>query len=614
MAWRTEKTSIGRDIVIDGLEKGLAPTQFAGISDIRNINLISVPGQASVNFKTTAAYEPVYTNSAYTVVASTDTFSYTGTTIQLGAALIFTISTGSGNLVNGTTYWVRSVNAIAQTFTISATVNAGTGAAGTLFDISTDGTGTFSTVNLGQINQYAQTTPGGITYCIDSNGRAWILNTSGTSVYSPVFLGNTTLTNASGMGIAVWHGFIFVFRNALIDYCANTGTASWTYGWKTMNSASSYSGSHQTLIGQDDELYWCDGNIVGSLMVPTVTTTFDPTNTATYTLALSALTLPVRDTMNCLAYLGDNLLVGGTNNFIYSWNRTVINQYTLILISENNIHQMVTANTNVFVFAGSRGRIYITNGAQADLYMKVPDHLSNTIEPNLAWGGVMFNRNQLYFGLTAFDPVSGTVINQYGGIWAIDVSSGYGGSWLQVQSSNVLRHVNQLSYGTYAGYMSAIVAIKVTATVSGVTFDTWGFASAWYDGVSLYGQDVSLTTTGTATPYSNFEAYFISDAIPVGTLLNKKIDSQIEWKASVPLGSANDAVRLSYRIDKTTGDSSTWTTIGTTTGAISGTMSDVYPSNFQNAQWLQIKCEMKSDTSSPTFVPIKELRIHEADN
>lgn len=609
MSWRTEKTTTGVDIVIDGFEKGIAPTPFSGLADIRNANLISTPGQSSVNFKTTASYQTPVSGVAYTATASTDTFAYSGTPILLGTSVVFTVSTGTGGVSNGTNYWVRSVSA--GGFTISATVNAGSGAAGTLLDVTSNGTGTFTTVNLGQLNQYAQTTPGGTTYGIDSNGRAWILSNTGGSNYFPVFLGNTTLTNASGGGIGVWHGFIFVYRNALIDYLPNSGAinaSSWLFGWQTMNSTSSFSGSHKTLIGLNDYLYWCDGSFVGSLSVISTSVVFDPTNVATYTLALSALALPQRDTMNCLAYLGDNLLIGGSNNFIYSWNQIVVNSYTQIVISENNVHQMVTANTNVFVFAGSRGRIYITNGSQADLYMKIPDHLSATVEPNLAWGGVMFNRNQLYFGLTAFDPVTGNVINQYGGVWAIDISSGFGGSWLTVQSSNVMRHVNLLSYNTYAGYMSAIVALEVTNTTSGVSYDEWGFAASWYDGISMHGQDVSFAA-GLAVPYSNYETYFISDAIPVGTLLTKKTFSQVEWKTTIPLGSVNDAVRLSYRLDRTTGDSSTWTVIGSTTGVNAGTVSDVYPVNFQQAQWLQIKCEQKADPSTPTFVPIKELRL-----
>lgn len=608
MAWRTEKTIAGKDIVIDGLEKGIAPSPYSGIADIRNANIISVPGQASVNFKMTAAYQTPITTAAYTATAATDVFSYTGTAIQNGTAVVFTVSTGTAGISNGTTYWVESTTG--NTFKVSASVNAADGTPGSAVDVTSDGTGTFSTVDIGQVNQYAQNTPGGNTYCIDANGRAWVLN----ALYLPVFLGNTTLTNASGGGIAVWHGYIFVFRRALIDYCANTGSTSWTYGWKTMQSNdTSFTGSHKTIVVPADILYWCDKNVIGSLFQTAPGTPFDPSSSSTYTIAgigsgSFALLLPLQDTMNCLAYTTTNLLVGGSNNLIYSWDQ-ISSSFGTIIISESNVHQMVTANTNVFIFAGSRGRIYVTNGAQADLYLKIPDHLSNTIEPNLQWGGAMFNRNQLYFGLTAFDPSNGSVINQYGGVWAIDVSSGYGGSWVEVQSSNILRHVNLLSYNTYAGLMSAICPIKVTSSPSGYSFDEWGFVAAWFDGTSTFGQDVSFSSPGLATPYSNFETYFISDAIPIGTLLNPTTNSQVEWKSSIPLGSSNDSVRLSCRINATTGDSSTWTVIGTTTGAIAGTMSDVYPVNFQFAQWVQIKCEMKSATSSPTYVPIKQLRI-----
>lgn len=608
MALRFEKTAAGQDLVIDGLEKGIAPSPYAGIADIRNANIISIPGQSAVNFDTMAAYQTPLTTISYTATASNDTFTYSGTPLQIGDSVVFTVSTGTGGIVNGTNYWVRTIGT--GIFTVSASVNSTTGTPISLFDVTTDGTGTFSTVNIGQVNQYAQNTPGGTTYAIDSNGRAWVLNGN----LLPVFLGNTTLTNASGRGISVWHGYIFVFRNSLIDYCPTGTTAAWNYGWQTLASNNaSFTGSHQTIITPSDVLYWCDGNVIGSLFQTFPGVTFDPTNAGTYTIAgvspgTFALLLPLRDTMNCLAYTATNLVVGGTNNLIYSWDQ-ISETYTSIIISENNIHQMVTTNTNIFIFAGSRGRIYVTNGAQADLYMKIPDHLSNTTEPNMAWGGVMFNRNQLYFGLTAFDPVSGTLIPQYGGVWAIDVSSGYGGSWVESQSSNTLRHVNILSYETYGGYMSAIVALKVTTTNSNISYDEWGFAAAWYDGVSVYGQDISFNVTGLATPYSNFETYFISDAVPVGTLQVPKTFSQIEWRTSVPLGSANDSVRLSYRINQLTGDASTWTVIGATTGANAGTISDVYPVNFQYAQYVQIKCEQKSATSSPTYVPIRELRL-----
>lgn len=605
MAWRTQKTETGTDIIIDGFEKGIAPNPYAGIADIRNANLISVPSEASVNFATTATQLTPVSAAAYTVTNAGDTFTVSGDAPRVGTALTFTITTGSGNLVAGTVYWVNST--LGSTFTITAilpTAATGDTSAGATFNISSDGTGTYSTVNVGMIKYYAQSTS--LPYFIDANGRAWICDSN----YYPVFLGNITLTNGNGNGIAIWHGYLFVFRNALIDYTSLSGTASWTYGWKTMNNAAGTNNPHETLIGQDDELYYTDSYFIGSLIQVAVGTAFDPTTASTYTWSVQALVIPKNDTAQCLAYLGDNLLIGGIQQFIYSWNRVLTNQYNLIIVSENNIHRMVTANTNVFIFAGSRGRIYVTNGSQADIYAKVPDHLADTVEPNMAWGGAMFNRNQLYFGLTAFNPQTSAVISQYGGVWAIDLSSGYQGNWQGTNPSSTLRHVNILSYGTYAGYLSALTPIKINATVAGVTYDVWGFACGWYDGVSLYGQDVSISITATATPYTNFQTYIISDAIPIGTLLNKQTTGKVEWKLAIPLASSNEAVRLSYRVDKVTGDSSTWTVFGTTTGATAGTISDAYDPAWEKAQWLQIKAELDAASSSPSYVRLKELRIH----
>jgi len=83
----------------------------------------------------------------------------------------------------------------------------------------------------------------------------------------------------------------------------------------------------------------------------------------------------------------------------------------------------------------------------------MPDHLSGTVEPYYTWGGAMSNKNQLYFSLFALNNDSSANTN-YGGVWAIDLDSkyGYGGF-----TSGILRMVNQLSYGTYAGYATGMI-------------------------------------------------------------------------------------------------------------------------------------------------------------
>ena len=83
---------------------------------------------------------------------------------------------------------------------------------------------------------------------------------------------------------------------------------------------------------------------------------------------------------------------------------------------------MITVNTNTYLFAGNRGRIYVTNGSQAELFKKIPDHLSGTVEPYYIWGAIGYSQNQLYFGFQA-QQNNGSIL-QSGGLWALDITTG----------------------------------------------------------------------------------------------------------------------------------------------------------------------------------------------
>ena len=43
----------GTDIVINGFEKGISDDPYRGINDMRGVNIISVPGEASVSYSQT---------------------------------------------------------------------------------------------------------------------------------------------------------------------------------------------------------------------------------------------------------------------------------------------------------------------------------------------------------------------------------------------------------------------------------------------------------------------------------------------------------------------------------------------------------------------------------
>jgi len=612
------------DLIIDGWESGISDSPYGtnlqtqvgniqqtGLSDMRNVNVISIPGEASVLNQTVQANQTAVSGVAYTAVAATDVFTYSGTTIKAGTAIVITVSTGTAGITSGNTYWVRDVTA--TTFKVGSGVDAA-GTVSAAINVTSDGTGTFTTVNIASTVQMISsnnTTFGalgiqtsflqqGNVLAVDTNGLAWIFIPT---TPNWVYLGNSTV-NASppkANGIAFFNGYILVFRagDAKIDYRANNGTSSisaWQYGWKSTNATSS---SSRTFTDSDGILWFCNGSGIGQLEQ---LTTFDPISGATYTFTNTALIFPSFDLANCIEQLGTNLLIGGTRNIMYSWSRDPLNAGvgsggTPIEIPEAGITRIVAVNSNAYIFAGNRGRIYQTNGANVTLYKKIPDHLSGTVEPYYQWGGAVYSRNQLYFSVSCLNSATSAAIPNYGGIWAVSTDT------------NAIRLTNQLSYATYAGFVSELAQFVTSAAASGVAFGQVSIVAGWYDGVSAYGSDYVPTSP---TPYSNAQAYVDSDMIPIGTFLNPTTNSQVEYKLTVPMV-AGESVTLQYRQNF----SQSFTTItdtqhptGVFTSADVGSgISGVVQVNFQKSQWIQIRALLSSTASSPSYVRLRELRL-----
>jgi len=118
-----------------------------------------------------------------------------------------------------------------------------------------------------------------------------------------------------------------------------------------------------------------------------------------------------------------------------------------------------------------------------------------------------------------------------------------------------------------------------------------------------------------STLWSNYEPAIETDLIPVGTFLTQRTFETVEYKLDKPLASG-DSIRLSYR----TKFSGSYTLVGTsqvtsnqgTTTATSDTatqvLSDVFNSDIENAQWLQLKVEFKCASSS-SYIRLREIRI-----
>lgn len=582
-----------RDIVINGFEKGIADDPYTGLSDMRGMNIVSIPGEASVNFATTKLSTPTVTDGTVTSAnAGTDTITFTGATggLENGMAVVFSGASLPTGIVAGTVYWVNNVTA--TTATLDTTY-----ASGATLNITATGTGTFSVVTMGTPKYYAYDSKNDTYWFVDTTGYVWSNKVLTFSSYFK-YTGNLIDSTCNGNGLLYFEasdgtGYIFVWRNSRIDFTA-TATVSWVYGWDPidgttgntdayLNTAAATNRPHHAIVGQGNTVYYTDNNYVGSWFQSDPLTPFVPTTLNTYSFSKQAVGIETTDQANCIATFSNTILIGGSRNAIYSWNRLSFGYQYRILLAESNVSWIEVVNTSAYVFVGNRGRIYITSGTQAKLYKKVPDHLSGTVEPYFIWGGVASIKNQLYFGVYATDNANNP-ITTYGGLWAIDMDT------------NAMRVANRLSYGDYTGFASMVIP-RYVATGAVANPLGAGLFIGWPGGVDV----TSRYPYGT----SEYVCYVDSDLIPIATFLMKRTFENVEFKLTTPLVSG-EGIKIQYRLNFI----DAYTDIGETTTV--GAFSDVYPANFENAQWVQFRVYEKSISNvggTPSYVRLKEIRI-----
>lgn len=678
MAFRLEKTIAGVDIVVDGWEGGIAGNPYKGLADMRNIDNVSVEGEASVALGVQAMFtQGAITNVTFTYDHNTGNFTYNGV-IPLEINSVVTFSNSGGALPLGlsanTAYYITSITS-GIFFTISA-VSAG----GAPTIPSTDGTGTnsFSTIQMGTPKFFASgpvivagTATTMYYFVIDSNGRCWVYNGSnlgntGKWVYMHNQSSESSIALEQGSGLVLYKNYLIWFTPnyiniiSIVDFSSGlvtlahlTTLSSWFQHWATILASANSDDSRYAIVAQDDSVYFCLNTSVGSLMqalgqifnvasthtvtdgvttnaspnISTVTAFFQSTDvgavivgvgipdgayiksvtdnkhavisanatisdtgvdftiTAGASLNTEALLLPTSDLANCLAELGVNLLIGGVNNFIYPWDRTSPSYSFPIFLSEFFVSRMVTVNTTCYIFCGYSGRIYQTNGSNVDIYWELPEYLANTTNPYFFWTDANFNRNQLYFGFQCKSN-SGSTINQFGGLWSIDVKTGFG------------KLQNIMSYNTYSGYVNALGVYRGITQRINPSNDGYGLFMGWNDG-SVGGID-----KGYSTPYTGGQARIDSDMIPVGTFLTKKTFQNLEFKLSTPLVTG-ESVALYYRPSIT----DAFTLVDISQGGGVGEISGIATVNFEQIQWLQVRAVLTSTASSPSFVRLREIRI-----
>lgn len=380
---------------------GIAESPYEGLAELRGIDVTTHPGVAILSPRLSSCNSPA-TTGTFTANAATDVLTGPNLTLTVfgtgyfGIRACYFTTTGTlpAGLSTNTTYWLTSSGG---TTTYKVSTSLANANSGTFVDITTAGSGThtLTTVDPGTFNKIASDGAGNNVYAIDNNGRVWQLNGSflwylvgGNTLEG----GNNVTTNAgnSGNGIEVFKNYVHAFRNNTIDvYGPLTSSPTWTNSWAGLNGGV---GTHRSLVGQDDIMYWGDddgnGNpYIGSLQ-QVAGKTFAPGDATTYTFAAQALKLPQYKIVSCLAELGVNLMVGTTGREIYPWDRTSASFNLPIVCPEVYVYRIRNSGNVMYIAAGNRGNIYLYNGYVAQMNKVYPKHLM-TVDGNPATVGDM---------------------------------------------------------------------------------------------------------------------------------------------------------------------------------------------------------------------------------
>lgn len=418
---------------------------------------------------------------------------------------------------------------------------------------------------------------------LDADGQVWE-STSITGTWTFLSSSNSTTGSTNKDGVVYWLGYLFKTRGANIDYWNGS---TWTTGWQTTLDVGV---KHQMYVATNNQLYITNGNTIARVFAPDPSA-FAPGTPETFDFNIAILSLPVTESALSLVEIGggnsaqSTLLIGGSFNAIYPWDKLSTSFSLPINVADGYIGKMVAVNQNAFIFPGNtggRGRIYRTNGSQADLYFKIPDYVFGVQDPYFEWGDVIFHNNNLIFGLFPLLNSNSTVPTGVTSrqVWALNLDTG--------------------AFRSISAIVAASLKAKASVLISAVSPSGPGFSYilGWDDNTSPGTQGIGYSGTTAGVGSSDF----YTDLMPVGTAFDKRTFTQVEFKLRTPLV-AGETIRIFPIVDGVEGTELSFQPT-VTTGSISG----VANQTFQGAQWLQFYVSMTGNSAS-SGVRLKEIRL-----
>lgn len=518
--------------------------------------------------------------------------TYTLPILKINDPVTFT-TTGTlpAPLVVGTTYYIKTIDATSATFiTISATLG------GAAVILTTDGTGVHTITDntnplpLGNCTAFqfsaslpytSSTTSATIDSYVNPIGATVTSNWLGaTGTY------NIIMTDGTRLAAVLTNGSATITFLSPIIY---TLIAAGGYQVELLDTTAT---TYKTWVSKvDGNLYFANARNVGRILAQNDNIKFNPALADTYAVNVAVTeVLQPTDTVVDLTDLKDVLIISGQKD-TYSWDYVSATPNAPSPVGET-ISSTINILGNLYTLAGQKGSIYISNGYSAQLLCKIPDYIAGVIDPVWTFGGTMFHRSKLFFQALA-TTASGTKI--LAGIFSIVVSA----AAIQETPPAIIMEAQNSSGLVPSTAVGTGVLIDNTPSANGNDsyYSGWGFGASATGGI-----DYNDTTL-----WQNYEPVIETDIIPIGTILEKETFGLIEFKLDRLLANG-DSIRLSWRANLT----DSYTVLGTTTATASTflQLSDYYQANISQSQWAQFKVEFKCASSSSSFIPLREIRLH----
>lgn len=423
-------------------------------------------------------------------------------------------------------------------------------------------------------------------YAVDDAGDVYVSTDSGATFAA---LASQPTSGGTGQGLAIWKDYLWCPRATAMDiYGPLSGSPAWRNSWAglTMDTDALW---HPLYVSKlDGELYGGAGRYIFNV-AEVAGQTFAWDDAGTYTATAQALTLPTGYRVRCLEELGNDLIIGtwkGTTitDFkiadIFKWDGTSTTYGQPLMLNENGVHALLTMGNTLYVAAGVDGRIYRSDGVSAVQVAQIPTSIANVEGSNYIEvfpGAFIAYKGRPTFGISS----GGATYTGGMGIWSLKETS----------RGTILN----LEHLVSTGNDGASQILKVGALCQKARDQ---IIAGWADSTT-YGIDLTTTTTRQAS----YGGYFETALYQVGTPLNKRAFTEIEFQLAKELATG-EGIQIKYRVNLT----DTWTTIGTwdytTLGAV---ISHHSKTNIPATEFIQLRVELGAGGSNLTTPQLRQI-------